>query len=161
MVSALRRLYGAGLVHLVALLVSLVVSAEAIVHWFDLPGPDSVRVLTWFAGAIVLHDLVLLPLYTLLDAVGRRLTSRAAPAPASLRRSPGWVYVRVPLLMCAILGVAFFPEIARLGSATYHVASGSTQDRYLGRYVITCAVLLGGSALAYALSRVRGRRAER
>ncbi len=162
--SALRRFYGAGPVHLVALLVSLAVSAEAIVHWFDLPGPDSMRVLLWFVGAIVVHDLVVLPLYTLLDVVGRRLTassSSSSSLSAAPRRSPGWVYVRVPLVICAILGIAFLPEIARLGSATYHVASGSTQDRYLVRYAITCAVVLGASALAYALSRVRARRGKR
>lgn len=159
--SALRRFYGAGPVHLVALLVSLAVSAEAIVHWFDLPGPDSVRVLLWFAGAIVVHDLVALPLYTLLDVVGRRLTASSSSLSAAPRRSPGWVYVRVALVICAILGIAFLPEIARLGSATYHVASGSTQDRYLVRYAITCAVVLGASALAYALSRVRARRGKR
>lgn len=155
----MRRVYGSGPVHLLALLASLVVSAAAIVRWFDVPGPDTVRVLLWFVGAIVIHDLVLLPLYSLFDAVGRRTSRSVSPSLGTARRSAGWVYVRVPLLLCALLGLTFLPEIARLGASAYHAASGSTQDRYLVRYLITCAVLLGGSALAYALSLVRTRRA--
>lgn len=150
----MRRLYGSGPVHLVALVVSLVVSALAIVRWFD--GPNTLLVLVWFAGAIVIHDFVLLPLYSLVDAVGRR---RPARSPDTSGRSPGWVYVRVPLLLCALLGLTFVPEIARLGSVSYHTASGSTQNLYLLRYLITCGVLLGGSALAYAYSLLRARRA--
>ncbi len=68
LVRRLRALYGAGPLHLLALLAGFAIAGAAVVGWFQRPR-DVVNVLEWFAAAIVIHDLVLLPLYSLLDRI--------------------------------------------------------------------------------------------
>ena len=140
-----RRVYGASPLHLLALVAALLVAGAAIAGWFQsFPGPTAVQVLAWFLGAIVAHDLVLLPLYSLLDRIafgqdrGRRpLVDRSAVT-----------YIRVPALLSALLLLVFFPEIFRLGNRNFFVASGLHQRVFLTRYLLTCGVLFGASARA-------------
>lgn len=149
-----RRLYGADPLHLLALLASFTVAAAAIVHWFDFSGPDTIRVLVWFAGAIVAHDLVLLPFYSLLDriAFGRRAARAAAPA------HPGGIaYVRIPALLSGLLLLVFYPEIFRLGAATFRAASGQNQDIYLARWLLASGAMFAASAIAWASVNARRR----
>lgn len=152
-----RRLYGAGPLHLTALIASLLISGAALVGWFDDTGRSTEKILIWFVGAIVGHDLVLLPLYSLLDriAFGAVHGRPSGPAP---QRTPGWVYVRVPAWLSGLLFLVFFPEILRLGDQTFHLASGLHQNPYLGRYLLTCGVLFALSGVGYALSLARTRR---
>lgn len=151
-----RRLYGAGPLHLTALIASLLISGAALVGWFDDTGRSTEKILIWFVGAIVGHDVVLLPLYSLLDRIafgsGPSTNPVARPAVIPPARSRGWVYVRVPALLSGLLAVVFFPEILRLGNSTFHAASGMNQDVYLARFLLTCSVLFVGSAVAYAVS---------
>jgi len=143
-----RRHYGARPIHLIGLLASLAVVALAVAGWFEKPLPSTERVLVWFAGAIIAHDLVLLPLYSLVDRLGLglgRRRSQAGPA-----RAPGWVYVRVPLLLSGLLALVFAPEILRLGNSTFETASGQSQNVYLLRYLLICAALFACSGLVFA-----------
>jgi hypothetical protein len=149
-----RGHYGAGPLHLIGFLASLVVVGLAVSGWFEKPLPSIERVLVWFAGAIIAHDLVLLPLYSLVDRLGLRL-SRSGRTGA-----PGWVYVRVPLLLSGLLGLVFAPEILRLGNGTFEVASGQSQDVYLLRYILICAALFACSALVF-FTRAAARRRTR
>ena len=142
----MRRRYGAGPGHLLGVGASLVVAGAAMVRFFDFSGPDTVRVLAWFAGAIVVHDLVLMPAYTLLD----RLASRS--------RGAGWVYVRVPALLSGLLGLVFLPEILRLGSSTFRTASGLDQDVYLERWLAWSAGVFLISGVVWLVRRGRGGR---
>ena len=114
MVARFRQVYGASPLHLLALVASVLIAAAAVVGWFQsFPGPTAVRVLAWFLGAIVVHDLVLLPLYSLLDriAFGSR---RARRSPRSTESVSGIAYVRVPALLSGLLFLVFFPEILRV-----------------------------------------------
>jgi hypothetical protein len=63
MTHRFRNLYGAGPLHLIALVASFAVIAAAVVRWFD-SGSDVVNILVWFGVAVVGHDLVFLPLYS-------------------------------------------------------------------------------------------------
>jgi fumarate reductase subunit D len=149
MAGRFRKLYGASPLHLLALVASLLLGGAAIVGWFDsFPGPTALQVVAWFLGAIVAHDLVALPLYSLLDriAFGSRGVRRA-----QLPRS-AVAYVRVPALLSALLFLVFFPEILRLGDRNFFVASGLHQRVFLARYLLTCAALFGLSGVAYAIS---------
>jgi len=143
-----RRRYGAGPLHLLALLASLAVAGAAVVRWFDSPAPDTLRILSWFVGAALLHDMVFLPLYSLLDWI-------------SADRLPvdGRVYLRVPAIVCAIVLLIFAPEILRLGDDTYRAASGEHQNVYLLRYLIFSGALftLSGLLCAARFARRRGR----
>ena len=155
MLRRFRRLYGADALHLLALLASLAVAGAAVVRWFDFSGPDTIRVLLWFAGAIVVHDLVLFPLYTLLDRVA---FGRAESRPTPPRYPSTVAYVRVPALLSGLLLLVFFPEIFRLGAGTFRIASGQTQDPYLVRWLLASAALFGGSAIAFSLAAAWRRR---
>lgn len=149
MATRFRRMYGASPLQLLALVASLLVAGAAVAGLFQsFPGPPVVQVLAWFVGAIVAHDLVLLPLYSLLDriAFGRDRTRRAPD-----RRS-AVAYIRVPTLLSGLLLLVFFPEILRLGDRDFFVASGLHQRVFLVRYLLTCAALFAGSAIAYAFS---------
>jgi len=164
MVKRFRRLYGAGPRHLLALIASLVISGAAVLGWFaSFTTPDIVRILIWFLGAAVAHDLIVLPLYSVLDrgallglGVHRR-EPPADPAAPPPDRSPGWVYVRIPALFSGLLILVFFPEALRLGNPTFQAASGMTQDVYLSRLLITCGAAFAISGVAYAASVARAR----
>jgi hypothetical protein len=162
-----RRHYGASPLHLLAFIASIAVTGVAAKGWLDEPAISVRYILIWFFGAIIVHDLILLPLYSALDrlalAISRRADAhRGAPAAAehgaaepARPRSPGWVYVRVPLILSALLLLVFGAEILREGNATFRIASGHTQDVYLSRYLIVVGVLFLLSGLAYACSSAR------
>lgn len=166
MVKRFRRGYGAGPLHLLALVASLLISGAAVLGWFDsFTTPDIVRILIWFLGAIVAHDLILLPIYSLLDRGALHASGHPHRPAAAVRapaeppgRTPGWVYVRVPALLSGLLVLVFFPEALRLGNPTFQAASGMTQDVYLSRLLLTCAALFVISGVAYAINTGRVRR---
>lgn len=137
-----RRRYGASPLHLAALLACFAVAGYAAVR---LLGARPAAVLLWFVGAALLHDLVLAPIYTLLDrAAGRR------PPPS------WWNHVRFPAAISLLLLLVWFPEIARR-SHGYGVTTGLDQSVYLNRWLAVCAALFALSALAL-LARVLRRR---
>jgi hypothetical protein len=156
MLARLRRRYGASPLHLLGLIATLLVAAAAIAGWFDNTPSTTARILIWFLGAIVAHDLILLPLYSLLDriAFGAVRVHQSRPPPD---QAPAWVYVRVPAALSGLLFLVFFPEILRLGDQTFHTASGLHQNVYLARYLVTCGALFALSALAYAVNLARAR----
>jgi hypothetical protein len=155
-----RRRYGASPLHLLALLACLLVAGAGIAGWLDATAPFTDRVLVWFIGAAIGHDLVLLPLYSLLDRIAfgawRHRGAARAEDPGA-----GWAFVRIPALLSGLLLLIFFPEILRLGDQTFHTASGMHQNVYLVRYLLTCAALFAGSAFVYGAGAIRSRRAAR
>ncbi|MCZ0988002.1 hypothetical protein [Streptomyces diastatochromogenes] len=110
---------------------------------------DWFGVALWIVGAALLHDLVLLPLYSVADrAVVHGLE-------AGGRRA--WVmYVRVPTVLSGLLLLVWFPLILDLVDQRYRLATGQSADVYLARWLLITAVLFGGSALLLV---VRVRRA--
>jgi hypothetical protein len=163
-----RALYGASPLHLLGALASFAIIAVAVSGWFAEPAVSLKYILIWFAGAIVAHDLLLLPAYSALDrltAIRRRRSAPAAEpsgdaapsagpdAPAATVPVPGRVYLRVPVILSGVLLLVFGPEILDLGDSTYHVASGQHQHVYLARYLAIVAVMFSLSALAYARAR--------
>jgi len=144
-----RQTYGASPLHLLALIAALLVAGAAVAGWFQsFPGPTVVQVLLWFLGAIVAHDLGLLPLYSMLDRIAfGRDRSRRRPD----RRSAA-AYIRVPVLLSGLLLLVFFPEIFRLGDHNFYAASGLHQRVFLARFLLSCAALFAASAAAYTFS---------
>jgi hypothetical protein len=141
--SWIRARYGAGPGHMLLLLASFAIAAAAILGWFQRSN-DLENVLTWFVAAILLHDLVLLPLYSLLD----RLTIARLPA-----RSVA--YVRVPAIVSGLLMLVLFPTILGFGARSELHASGIVEHGYLLRWLVLTGALFALSGLAYALARVR------
>ncbi len=109
-------------------------------------------VLVWFLGAVVLHDLVLFPLYALADRT-HTACLRAARSRREHRqpRVPAVNYLRVPVLASGLSFLLFFPGIVAQGSNTYLAATGQTQEPFLNRWLLAVAVIFALSAVAYAV----------
>ncbi|NJP33659.1 hypothetical protein [Micromonospora thermarum] len=143
--ARLRAAYGAGPRHLLVLL-----ACFAATGWVALRlagEADAVRMLLWFLGAVVAHDLVLFPVYATVDRALRRIVHR--PAPLN--------HVRVPALASALLFLVYLPGILGLGGTTYRSATGREPTPLLGRWLALSALFFLASAVAYAVSRWRRR----
>ena len=158
----LRALYGAGPLNFLVLVASFAIAGAAVAGWFQRPR-DVVTVLEWFAAAIVLHDLVALPLYSVLDRIahggvqaGVRATRRSPPA--LVDPTP---YLRIPAILSGLLLLVFFPVVFGLGSGAEQSASGIPEDGYLARWLLVTGVIFAGAATAYAVALARARRRTR
>jgi hypothetical protein len=148
-----RRRYGRGPIHALLVLASFTFALWALARVLGTLS-DPIRFVVWFLGAIVAHDLILFPLYTLLGLVaGRTLT---APGPSRLRIA-ALNHLRVPVLLSGLLLLVWFPLILEESPAAYRRVSGMSTDVYLGRWLLLSAALFAGSALLFAV-RVRGLR---
>lgn len=144
-------LYGAHPLHLLALLASFAVAGYAAVR---LVPANPVGITVWFIGAAVAHDLVLLPLYAIVDTALIRAWRRR-PSPA-LPAVPWINHLRGPLLLSGLLLVVFFPSIFAL-SDVYERATALPQGRYLENWLGITAALFSLSALTYAVRLRRAR----
>lgn len=137
-----RRAYGAAPWHLL-----LLGGCFAVTGWIALrlAGEASAgRMLLWFLGAVIAHDLVLFPVYASLDRVLRRALGRGGTA------SP-LNHVRVPALGAGLLFLVYLPGILGLGDGTYLAATGLAPRTMLGRWLAVSGALFAGSALLYAV----------
>jgi hypothetical protein len=130
--------YGARPVHLVLLLACFALAGYA--ASFLLGDPALLRVLAWFVGAAVVHDLVLFPLYALADRALTRMPRARVPLVN---------HVRVPLLGAGLTFMVFLPGIVRQGEASHLAATGLDQAPYLGRWLGLVAAMITLSALVY------------
>jgi hypothetical protein len=105
---------------------------------------DWFGVALWLVGAALLHDLVLLPVYAVLDRALVRGLGAAG------RRA--WVmYVRVPAALSGLLLLVWFPLISGMVDRRYRSATGLSPDGFAARWLLITAVLFAGSALLLAL----------
>lgn len=149
--SALRRAYGSGPFHLVTMATCFVISGYAIARLAGSSEP--VLITAWFVAALLGHDFLLFPVYTLLDrAVARR------QGPGSRMSPPRVNFVRVPVLLTGLVFLVSFPLILGLNDRTYRDASGLGTGRFLGRFLLFSAVVFAASALLYGLRVLRSRR---
>ncbi|MET8282242.1 hypothetical protein [Micromonospora sp. NPDC005174] len=150
--ARLRAAYGAAPWYLV-----LVTAVIVLAGWVALRLAQEAtfgRMLLWFVGAVIAHDLVLFPVYASVDRVLRAVVRGRV---ALLN------HLRVPALGTALLFVVYAPGILRWGETTHEAATGQTQRPYLLRWLALSAALFLLSALAYALRRRRqssGQRSE-
>ena len=152
--APLRRLYGAGIGHLLALVASFALAAYVVDRVVRVP--YAWMILVFFLGAIVAHDFVLYPIYALADRAIRRLDRRG-----SARTTPRLVnHVRVPALLSGLLLLLFFPLVLGLGERTYRAATGLDTSPYLGRWLMLTGIFFTASGLLYVWRRWRARRPE-
>ena len=104
--------------------------------------------LIWFLGAALLHDLVLLPLYSALD-LGARLGLHL----------PAINYLRVPALISGLLLLVYFPLILVEADRNYVRATGHHVHGYARNWLLITAALFAGSGVIYLGRSIRaGRR---
>jgi hypothetical protein len=150
--TAFRRVYGSHPLHLLTLVAGVALLGYAVVTLgiSALWNPRSwwQSIVVWFAAAVVVHDLVLYPLYTLADRV--LLLSQRLPVPVPLIN-----HLRVPALGAALTLLVFSPGILEQGAPTYAAATGLTQEPFLGRWLLLVAAMFAVSAAAYVVRVVR------
>ena len=106
-----------------------------------LGGRAAERIALWLAAAVVVHDLVALPLYSGADRAAQTL----------LRGEVN--YVRIPAALSLLMLVVFWGTIAGTGEPAYHATSGETCEGYAARWLLATAALFAGSGLLYLLRR--------
>ncbi len=133
----MRRLYGASPLHLLAHLALLPLCAWALLE--VLGGRGATRIAVWLVAAVVLHDLVLLPLYSGADRVAQSVLGAAVN------------YVRIPAALSLLMLGVFWATIAEEGEGAYRATSGQTFEGHATRWLIVTAALFAGSGLVYLL----------
>ncbi|MEU2133217.1 hypothetical protein [Streptomyces sp. NPDC018352] len=148
------RWYGSGPLHLLVLIASFALTGYAMVRLFAV---RPLEVAIWFVGAAILHDLILLPLYSLADLSALSvLRHDATDGPAV-----PWInHLRVPTFLSGLLLLVWFPLIFRL-SVPYPGYTGLSYSVYLGRWLAITGVVFAASAVAFSFRLRRVRRAAR
>ena len=137
----MRRLYGSSPLHLLAHLALLPLCAWALLEIAGLP--TAARIALWLGAAVILHDLVVLPLYSAGDRAARTALGGAVN------------YVRVPAGLSLLMLAVFFGTIAQRGERVYRNVSGLEYEGYAARWLVATAALFVASGVVYL---VRSRR---
>ena len=156
---AFSRLYGSSPLHLLLAGAAFLIAAYAAFRAVQKGPPLSQG--TWFLGAILAHDFVLLPLYTvaligLLYAVGGRAARDGRPL--SRGRLLVLNHVRVPAALSLLLLLVFFPLVLRLSEGGLKGVSGLSTEPYLPRFLFLTLGLFATSGALLALRLAFGRR---
>jgi Na+/melibiose symporter-like transporter len=141
-----RRLYGSSPLHLAG----HVLAFAAFVWAFRqiLGGGYVVNYIAWFVGAAILHDIVLVPVYSLIDRIARR----------PRRRSLGpWInYLRAPAIISAILLLVYAPLILGYSDRNYRNDTGHAVQHELRNWLLITAGLFACSVLVFVARHARG-----
>lgn len=131
----MRARYGASPIHLLAHLILLPIVAWALLTVLDFRAASNV--VLWLVAAVLLHDLILLPLYSTLDRLAQGVTRGAIN------------YVRVPAGLSLLLLLVFWSTIRGKGTGNFHYASGLYYHGYFSRWLLVTAGLfaLSGALL--------------
>ena len=109
-------------------------------------------VLVWFSAAVILHDLVLFPLYALADRfLGTAASAAGARRPGREFRVSPLNDVRVPSMAVGLLFLLFLPGIVQQGAGAHLRATGLTQEPFLGRRAVLSVAIFATSAIVYAV----------
>jgi hypothetical protein len=146
----LLRWYGANPLHLLTMLGSFALAGYAAVQLVPV---DVFGIAVWFAGAVIGHDLLLMPLYTLADRSAAAVFRHIPPKLPTVQ----WInYLRVPVVLSGLLLLIWFPLIFRLPTG-FPAATTLSLNPYLWHWLAVTGVLFLLSATALAL-RLRPRR---
>ena len=138
------RWYGASPLHLLALLACFGLAGYAAAR---LVSSHPVAVVVWFLGAVIGHDLLLMPLYSLADRSAMAAVRHREP---QLPAAPWINYVRVPAALSGLLLLVWFPLILRLQSP-YHASTTLSADPYVWHWLAVTGALFLLSAVAFAV----------
>jgi hypothetical protein len=138
------RWYGASPLHLLALLGCFALAGYAVA---ELLPNNFIGIPVWLAGAVIGHDLILMPLYTLADRSAMAVFRHRKP---SLPAGPWINYLRVPAALSGLLLLIWFPLILRLPTRFPDTTTLSL-DPYLWHWVAVTGGLFLLSAGALAL----------
>lgn len=152
MARRFRHEYGSGPLHLVAIAASFALAAYALLQILD--QPRALDVVLWLGAAVVAHDLVLLPVYSLMALIAYRGLDVSSAEPV---RVAALNHVRLPALLSGLALLVWFPLILGL-SDRYERATALSIEPYLGRWLLLTGAAFALSAVLFAV-RVRRLRA--
>ena len=152
--SRLLRWYGASPLHVLAMLGSFALAGYAAA---ELLRHNPVGILVWFVAAVIGHDLLLMPLYTLAD---RSAMAVFRHRPLKLPAGPWINYLRVPAVLSGVLLLIWFPLIFRLPTR-FPASTTLPLNPYLWHWLAVTGALFLLSATALALRLGAARRGER
>ncbi len=146
------RWYGASPLHLLTLIGCFAVAGYAAAELLPV---NPVGILLWLVAAVIGHDLILMPLYTLAD---RSAIAVVRHRPLNLPAGPWINYLRVPAVLSGLLLLIWFPLIFRL-PGRFTASTTLPLNPYLWHWLaVTGALfLLSATALALRLGAVRRR----
>jgi hypothetical protein len=112
-------------------------------------------IVIWFVAAAVLHDLVLLPLYSLADRAVQALPGNGPGRPDTVGGPPPWLnHVRIPALLSGLLLLLFFPLVLGL-VGHYHSYSALPAGVFWQHWLLLTAGFFAASATLFALRALR------
>lgn len=149
--SWFRRHYGSSPLHLIGHIAAFAIAAWAIVE--ILGGGTWINWVVWFVGAALLHDFVLVPVYSALDR-GIGVAGRHRPPRLGV---PVINHLRVPAAISGILLLVYFPLILGLSSTNYRDDTGHAPEGYTRNWLLITAGLFLGSAIIYVIRAVSRR----
>jgi hypothetical protein len=152
-IAAVRRHYGASPWHLAGHLAALAITAYALSRVLDPRYSRGLNVVVWLVGGAIVHDFVLVPSYSLVDAVARRALGWRARQPM-----PAINHLRFPAAISGALLLVYFPLVFASADGNYFRATGHHVTGFATRWLAITAALFAVSGLVY-LVRVRARRA--
>ncbi len=138
------RWYGANPLHLLTLVGCFALA------WYAGAGllhAKPVGVAVWFAGAVIGHDLILMPLYALAD---KSVMAVFRHRPPKLPTVPWINYLRVPVVLSGLLLLIWFPLIFQIPSH-FPRTTDLSLDPYLGHWLAVTGALFLLSAVALAV----------
>ena len=149
--SRFRDRYGAGPLHLLAVLSSFAVAAYALQRALELTSnPD--RIVIWLGGSIVAHDRLLFPLYALVGVLTAAVLLSGRPRDRV--RIAALNHLRAPALLSGLLLLVAGPA-----DRGFMRLTGLSKDVYLERWLLLSLALFAGSGAIFALRLPRLRRA--
>jgi hypothetical protein len=126
-----------------AYLVLLPLAAWALLRIFAVDGTG--HILLWLVGAVIAHDLILLPLYAGFDRASQRVL-----------RGPAINYIRIPLGLALLLALVYLPQLTGKGDPQYRRVSGQGFDAPVERWLLATVALFAISGLVGLVRRQRG-----
>ena len=123
------------MIRTLAHLILLPIAGWAIVEL--LQAPMATNIIIWFVVAVIAHDLILLPLYSGVDGVARRVAGTAVN------------YIRVPAGLSLLMLLVFWSTIRGKGEGAYHRTSGIEWHGYGTRWLLASAALFALSGAVY------------
>jgi Na+/melibiose symporter-like transporter len=151
MIARFRAGYGSSPLHLLGHIVAFAAFVWALSQ--ILGGGYVVNYIAWFVGAAVLHDIVVLPIYSLIDRITRHHGHRTWGA----RFGAAINYIRAPTIISAVLLLVYSPEILGYSAKNYRDDTGHALPSILTNWLLITAGLFLASGLLYGLRRVRPR----
>jgi len=143
----MRRLYGAGPGHLIVHVLAFALAAWSIMEISGIGG--ALTVLVWFIGAVIIHDALVLPMYSTADRGAQGVAAVLDRGGSARVRVVN--HLRVPFALSAVMLLAFAPLIFGKGDQALERVSGIDPSGYGLRWLVLTVLVFAGSALVYAV----------